>query len=309
MARLLRFAIAAATSTAIILLLTFGVPSVHLWPGGHLFDRDIILESFVLFPIIVGLVAAIWPSARLGGSPFAAGTTGAVIGLVYGHCAPIVLWAYLVGAWYWQPFGYIGGVADIAAAVCGVAAGTCAMLLAVTRRSRPVIATVVILILAAVIVPAPTFDLIYQTQELTVAVVTPYSPGPTEGPTATRYDGWTPADAASVTKYVMDLLRNGRITGQYQVSYLNRTGRGKKALEVIVLNQPVVSKVQLKEPRGGDLIYIQLPDGWKKIPPQFPTVGRSLTIEPFPAEDALAGFKVYDAFGSSTEFVVWKTGK
>lgn len=57
MARLSRFAIAATISTAIILLLTFGTYSLHLWAGGHLSVRDFILRSFVLLPVVVGLAA------------------------------------------------------------------------------------------------------------------------------------------------------------------------------------------------------------------------------------------------------------
>jgi len=312
MGRFLRFAIAGGTSTAVVLSLTFGVSSVHLLMGDSLFDRDIILESFLLFPIVVGLVAGVWPSPGLTRSAFAAGTTGAVIGLAYGYCADRVLWAYMVGHWYWQSLGQIYWLTDVQAAVCGVVAGTCAMLIAVTRRSRPIIATAVILVLAAVLVPAPTFDLISHNQELTVAIVTPYTPGPTEEPREIGYQGWTSLDPASLNSMnndVIGLLRKEGITGQYRVSEICRIGHGKKVLEVIVLNQPVANTVQLQEPRGGEVIYLQQPDGWKKIPPQLPTLSRSLTVEPPFEEDAFAEFKIYDASGSSSEFQVFKTRK
>jgi len=53
--------------------------------------------------------------------------------------------------------------------------GGYAISLSITARSRLIIATVVILLLAALLVPAPTFDLINHNQELTVAVMIPPS--------------------------------------------------------------------------------------------------------------------------------------
>src|SRR5216683_6469100 len=105
MARLLRFTIAAATAAAIILLLTFGTYSLHLWVGGHLSVRDFILRSFALFPILVGLVAGMWPSRRGSCPPLVAGATGAVIGLAYGYLVPRVMFSHSLG--HWLGFGRI----------------------------------------------------------------------------------------------------------------------------------------------------------------------------------------------------------
>ena len=85
---------------------------------------------------------------------------------------------------------------------------------------------------------------------------------------------------------------------QCRVSELDRFGRGKQVLVVIVINQPVVCKVALPQPRGGDLIYRQEPHGWEKIPPQVPTLRRSLTLNPPDDKDALADLDV-DYVGGS----------
>jgi hypothetical protein len=306
MARLLRFTIAAATSTAILLLLTFGTYTLHLWAGGHLSVRDVIIRSFVLFPIIVGLAAGMWPSPRLTRPPLAAGATGAVIGLAYGYLAPRVMFLHAMG--HWLGFGALGWQFDLAALVCAFVAGTCAMLLSITARSRLVIGTAVVLVLTAVLFPAPTFDLINHNQELTVAVVIPYSAGAvTNKPNVVADVYATPVDVDSVTNRVLGLLRDEGITGQYRVSDLYREGHGRQVLAVVVLSQPIISKVQLQEPHGGDVIYLQQPDGWKKIPPQLPTVGRSLTLEPPIAEDAIAGLTINGVGGWSTGFEIWKT--
>jgi hypothetical protein len=305
MARLSRFAVAAGTSTAIILLLTLGVSTLGLWPGGHVFVCGIILKSSIILPIILGFVAAAWPSRSLNHSRLAAWTVGAGTGLVYAYVAPRVFWAVvLVGApWHWQSLGHIDWEKDPEAAVCAVVAGTCAMLLSVTRRTRPVITTVVVITLAGMVVPAPVFKLITHDQELTVAVVTPGGPGPSD-------DLGVGDDTSSITTSVMNLLKSKGIFGQYHVSNLCETGHGDKALAVIVFNQPVVSGAQLPEPRGGEVIYLQLTDDrWQKIPPEVPTLTRSITVEPSSTEDELAGLTVYEAAGWSTGFAVPKTSQ
>jgi hypothetical protein len=308
MAPLLRFAIAAATSTAIILLLTFGTYSLHLWAGGHLSVRDFILRSFVLFPIVIGLVAGMWTSPRGSCPPPVAGATGAVIGLAYGYFAPRVVFSYGMG--HWVGFGRIDRQIDLAALLCAVVAGTCAMLLSITARSRLVIVTAVILVLTAVLLPAPTFDLINHNQELTVAFVVPYSAGAVTNKPYVVADVYsTPVDVDTVTNRVLGLLRDQGITDQYRVSDLCRDGHGKQVLAVVVVNQPIVSKVQLQEPHGGDVIYLQQPDSWKKIPPQLPTLSRSITLEPPIAEDAIAGLTINGVGGWSTGFEIWKTAK
>ena len=195
MKRLLRFGIAAATATAIILLLTFGTYSLHLWVGGHIGIRDFTFHCFILFPVIVALVASLWPSPRLNRSPLVSGATGLVVGLAYGYLAPRVAFSRAFG--HWQGFGPISWPIDLPALVCGVVAGACAMLLSITARSRLVIAVTAILVLAAVLVPAPTFDLVSHNQELTVAVVTADSPRGTQDKPDVIADVYFPSMSAT----------------------------------------------------------------------------------------------------------------
>jgi hypothetical protein len=304
MARPLRFAIAAAASTAILLLLTLGAYKLHLWAGGRISNLDGTLRLLMFLPIILGFAAGLWPSRR---SPFAAGVTGAVIGLACGYCWPRVHFAMSIGHWRWQYLGIMNWGYDLALLVCAVVPGTCAMLLAVTARSRRVIATVVTLILTALLVPAPASDLISHNRELTVAVVIPCNDDATSEPRVTADVYATPVDVGIVIKQVLGLLRNEGITGRYRVSDLYRAGHGKKALAVIVLNQPVATKVDLQEPRGGEVIYLQQPDGWKRIPPQLPTLSLPLTIEPPVSEKALAGLMVTEVGGFRAGLEIWKT--
>lgn len=312
MARLLRFTVAAATATAVILLLTFGTWKLHLWIGGYLHVRELILRSFLFLPIAFGLVAGLCPSPKLHRSPLVAGMAGAAVGLVYGYLAPRV--AEGVHFWrvfgHWPPLGFGrmgwlgigsgGWDVEVAALVCGVAAGACAMLLSITARNRLAILAAVLLVLIVVLVPAPAYDLITHNQELTVAVMTPYNAAATtKEPDVTADVYSTPVDVASVTNQVLGLLRADGIRDQYLMSSLYRGGHGKQVLAVIVLNQRVVSSVQLQQPRGGDVIYLQQANGWKKVPPQLPTLERSLSLEPPVVEGAFAGLMVHQV-GLST---------
>ena len=317
MARFLRFAIAAVTATAIILLLTFGTWKLHLWIGGYLHVRELILRSFVLLPIVFGLVASLTPSPKVNRSSLVAAATGGVIGFVYGYLAPrvtecVFLWR-VFGHWprlgsgrtSWLAVGSMGWDVEVAALLCGIAAGTCAMLLSITARSRPAILSAVIFVVVVVLVPAPIYDLMTHNQELTVAVLTPYSStAATKGPDVTSEVYSTPLDVSSVTDQVLALLRAGGSKEQYRVSTLYRFGHGKQVLAVIVLNRPVVSKVELQQPLGGDVTYMQQPNGWKKIPPERPTLVRSLSLKPALGEGGFAGLTIHE-IGISTGLEVF----
>lgn len=310
MARLSRFFVAAATCTAVVLLLTMGTYALHVWVGGHISVRNFLLKSFVLLPIVVGLVAGLWRSPNLNRAPLVAGLTGAAIGAAYAYFVPRLM----VGLNFWRALGHwrFGGIyldkgIDLPALVCATVAGSCAMLLSITARGRSALVTAVILAVTAVLVPGPTFDFITHNQELTVAIVSPCNGVGLANAPEVRTDVYsTPVDVDSVTGHVVRLLRNAGIAGSYRVSDLYREGHGRQALAIVVLNQAVVSKVEFQEPHTGDVIYLQQPDGWKKIPPQFPTLNRSLSLEPPLAENAIAGLIITGADGRKSGSYIWK---
>ena len=312
MARFLRFAYATTSSAAIFLLLTFGTYSLYPWVGIYRYDRETILQFFALLPVVVGLVAQMWPSPHRCCPPFAAAAAGAFVGLAYGYVAPRVViarWLLSHGIWNWQFLGPTRWELDLTVLVFAIVAGTSALLLSITARSRPVLATVAILILTALLVPVPAFDLINHNQELTVAVAIPYSTSAANEPDATADVDPTAVEAGRLTHHVLGWLREEGITGQYQVYEQTRFGHGKQVLAVIVFNQPVVSKVELPQPRGSDVIYLQQPDVWKKIPPHVPTLGRSFTLEPTGDKDLLAGLTIDRMGGISMKSFIWKTPK
>jgi hypothetical protein len=56
-------------------------------------------------------------------------------------------------------------------------------------------------------------------------------------------------------------LRKARLPGLYRVAEIDRCGRGKKALWIIVVNPPVPVLAQLLQPNAAGLIYVSNPDG------------------------------------------------
>jgi hypothetical protein len=316
MARLSRFAIAAVTAVATILLLTYGTYALRLWVGGHISIRDFVLKSSVLLPLVLGLCAAMWPSPKGKRGALFAGIAGALIGCVYGYLAPrglaLVMFRRALGSWGSPMYSIFlhptfAWSVDCAAIVCSTVAGACAMLLSISSRGRYVLVSVAILLIAAVLVPGPVFDLVTHNQELTIAIVVPRdSTGPGAKPDVIADIYATPMDVGAETGHALQSLRDAGMTDSYQVKELFRQGHGKRVLEVIAITQPVFSKVELYEPSGANLIYVQGPDGWKKIPSQVHTLDRSVAVEPPLGENAIALLRVTEANGLTTGFEVWK---
>jgi hypothetical protein len=207
---------------------------------------------------------------------------GAAVGLTYGYLA------VRVGLWMifrsWGSPGHsvfleIFWSLDIEMMACSAVAGACAMLLTTTSRTRNVLLTVALFVIGGLLIPGPVFDLVTHNQEFTVAVVTPQNHGP-RSPEVEEAGPVRSIDASAVSSRVMQLLRNAGIDGNYQVAQLYRQGHGKKVLAIIVIGSLVTKAVDLPEPHGTDVIYLQEPGGWKRIPSQVPTLGRDIYIAP-----------------------------
>ncbi len=313
MARLSRFAVAAITAIAVSLLLTYSTYAIRLLAGGPLTRRYIVWSSFLL-PIFLGLVAALWPSPKLTRSALAAGSVGAGIGLVYIYLATRVLFWVVFKTW--GGFGHsvflspIGLDLDLEAFTLAIVAGACAMLLAITSRSRKALLIVAIVVVVAAVVPGFAFDLVTHNQEFTVAVVTPQGTAPPNLPDVRERIDIPRIDVGNVTSHVLRSLEEAGITGKYQVVDLYRQGHGKRVLSVIVISEPVFSRTDLPEPRGADVIYLQTPDGWKKIPSQVRTLDRHIQISPPNAgENDLASLRIQDVSGQGTVIWIPKPGR
>jgi|GEM_PF-3559499 len=283
MARPYRFALAAILTVAVSLFVTYGSYVLGLWAGGHRYRLEQCLRLGVLLPIFVGLLAALWPLRKLNWNAFAAGTAGAAAGLTYGYLAVRAEYWILFRTWGHSlgqsVFLKISWSMDIEMMVCGAVAGACAMLLTTTSRTRNVSLTAALLVIIGVLIPGPVFDLVTRNQELTVAVVTPQNPG--KHPPAVEENGPVRSvDASAVSSRVGQVLRNAGIDGNYEVAQLYRQGHGKQVLAIIVIGGLITQAADLPEPHGADVIYLQEPGGWKRIPSHVPTLNRGIYISP-----------------------------
>jgi hypothetical protein len=306
MARLFRFAVAATLTSGIGLLVAYVSYVLGIWAGGHRYRLEQCLRLGVLLPIFVGSLAALWPLRKLNWSALAAGMAGAAVGLTYGYLA------FRVEAFRsWRSFGQsvflknFWGL-DIEMMVCGAVSSACAMVLTTTSRTRNVLLTVAFLVVLGVLIPGPVFDLITHNQELTVAIVTPQSQGP-RSPEVMEEGPVRPIDASAVSSRVMQLLRNAGIDGNYQVAQLYRQGHGKQVLAIIVIGGLVTEAADLPEPRGSDVIYLQEPGGWERIPSQLPTLDRGIHIYPDQSGRSCHQIQFTDASGLGTGVLVGGT--
>jgi len=230
----------------------------------------------------VALLAALWPLRKLNWSALAASTAGAAVGLAYGYLAVRVGYWIIFRSWGSSGqsiFLEISWARDIEMMLCSAVAGACAMLLTTTSRTRNVLLTVALLVIIGILIPGPVFNLVTHNQELTVAIVTTQSQGP-HSPEVAEPGSVRAIDAGAVSSRVMQLLHDAGIDGNYQVAQLYRQGHGKQVLAIIVIGGHITSAADLPEPHGTDVIYLQEPGEWKRIPSQAPTLDRGIYIYP-----------------------------
>ncbi len=297
--RLFRFALAAILTAAVSLFVTYGSYALGFWAGGYRYRLEQDLRLGVLLPIFVGLLAALWPLRKLNWNALAAGMAGAAVGLTYGYLAlRVEYWTVFRS---WRSFGHsvfleIFWGLDIEMMLCGAVAGACAMLLTTTSRTRNVLLNAALLMIGGILIPGPVFDQVTHNQELTVAVVTPQNHGP-RSPKVEEAGPVRSIDASAVSSRVMELLRNAGIDGNHQVAQLYRQGHGKQVLAIIVIGGLVTKAADLPEPRRTDVIYLQEPGGWKRIPSQVPTLDRDIYISPDPDGGSCHLIKFTEATG------------
>jgi hypothetical protein len=74
-------------------------------------------------------------------------------------------------------------------------------------------------------------------------------------------------------------LKSLGLTGQ--IAYAGSSGfvgRGKPTRVLIVMQRQLKEPVELKQPNGVDIIYIQNEDGWKMYPSNAPTLERTIRL-------------------------------
>lgn len=300
MNRLFRFLIAAASAFILSCIILGAAYLTGLLAGGHMYTFELSIKLSPLFAAILGVIAAIYPSPQVSRNDSAlvgVAAFGAAIGCLYWYSSGRVMAMRFTGHWQW---GFLSPDYELQAVCCWVAAGASAMMVAVIRRSPTVLLTAVVLCVLAVVLPAPVFNSLTNNQELTVAFATPASTGASATQPLQVIAGSKEFDAEKVRAHVLETLRTSGLQGEFRVNSLYRTGSGKKSLQIVVVSAPVAGRALLPQPNGAELIYVQKAEGWERIPPQAPTLSRSIEIwGPGSRKDSVAYFGIMDAAGLS----------
>lgn len=279
MGRLSRFVIGVVTAFVLSCIILGVAYATGLLAGDHTYVFELPIKLSAPFAVIVGMVAAVYPNRQdtRKHNAFAVAALGAAIGCLYWYLSERVMMAIIYsGYWNW---GFRSLDYELQAASCWVAAGASAMLTAVIRQTRPVLVATAILSSLAVILPAPLFNKLTNNQELTVALVTPVNlVASRTNPYQVIHTGSREFDVPKATAHVLAALRSAGIQGEYHALSLCRIGTGKKSLQIILVNAPVVSRARLPQPDAAELIYVQTPEGWNKIPAETPTLSRSVEV-------------------------------
>jgi hypothetical protein len=306
--RFLRFALASITALTLGGII-FGVTRATGMFAGRAsfwFQWELVW-LWVLLPLAlaVSIAAAVYPRRWLSGrrSAFIVTLVGAVAGFL--SCSVFLGWMILQGhigqlRYGWMELGTILPLYFVVQTVAWlIAVGASAMLVTLTRRTPAVLVAVAVLCLLAVVLPAPVFNFATNNQELTVVFVVPASQGASVAKPPRVISGYTgshrlsQAGANAVAAHVLEALHKAGLPGPYRVAEIDRCGTGKKSLQIIVLNSPVLAQAQLPQPDGVELIYVSKPDGWRTIPAQAPTLGRDVEVRPGASRSTLAMYLIH----------------
>ncbi len=183
-----------------------------------------------------------------------------------------VLWTYVVafflGAWF--------GAFSFPVLSCWIAGGASGMSVGnIYQGGKQSIigelAIAAVLCLGAVAVPKYLFDLSAKNQRLQVTAVK-WQPGP-EPLTAQQVFDFKLSNEDVARLESLGLT--GHVTFAAGSGFV---GRGKSARVLIVMQRQLKESVELPQPDGVEVIYIQGEDGWKMYPSDAPTLQRAIRL-------------------------------
>jgi hypothetical protein len=106
-----------------------------------------------------------------------------------------------------------------------------------------------------------------------------WQPGPED-----LSQGYTAAPFTRLTDHEIDLLREIGVRGHLQ-SWGGGGNPGDGAVRtVVVMYRPIHADVDLPKPLDGDVMYLQTPTGWRKIPDFAVTAPRSIRLSYLPPD-------------------------
>jgi hypothetical protein len=84
------------------------------------------------------------------------------------------------------------------------------------------------------------------------------------------------------------LLEQAKLQGAVWGESSTSVGKGAQAEVLLVMQYPVVSKVELPQPKGGTLVYIQTENGWRSWPESGLKLKRTIRLEPYREDSGLS---------------------
>lgn len=265
--RALRFALAVTCGLVVVGLIVTIARATGLWLGRNTDNIWYLLKFTVPFAFLLGVVVAAWPVSSSNSSGTSALTLSA-LGVLFGS-GYWYLVTHSVGMFFW-------GLA-IEAFACWVSAAVAVLLLVLGRRNYGVMGSAFLVFALGIVLPSPAFGLLTHNQTMTVAIVVPERlTAISASPEAVGID--SQSEIAESTSRVFQSLRAAGLGGNYRIVHLSRSGRGRQSLAILVLTARTIGRTSLAEPDAANVIYVEQPTGWTKVPTQAPTLRRNIEV-------------------------------
>jgi hypothetical protein len=156
-----------------------------------------------------------------------------------------------------------------------------------------------LLCLTTIILMEPVFNAAAHNQQLTVALITPSevtASGMEAQPETLGFNG--DEEIKTAKNEVLEYMRTQGYRESFHVMSITRRGKGKKSLAILLLRAPITNEATLPVPDGTDVVYVQGPQNWERIPQQIPMLRRGITVlPPDHIERCLGFFRIPDARG------------
>jgi len=277
-----RFGVAGLVSLLVSSLIAMVAYSLRLWMGVPL-----LLYLSVPFAILLGLAAVVLPRRGIGqkSSPMVAILVGTGLGILY---------AYFVARFVLNLPGFVALTLS-----CWVPSGLSAMAATNSRKHRLTAAGIGLACLTTIILMEPAFNAAAHNQQVTVALITPSevsASGLEAHPETLGFNG--DEEIKTAKNEVLEYMRTHGFREPYRVMSITRRGKGKKSLAILLLKAPITLESVLPVPDGTDVVYVQGPQNWERVPAQIPVLHRGITVlPPDHIEGCLGFFRIPDARG------------
>ena len=289
MDRLKRFLSASISSILVSYLIFAIVVGNDLLAGAHLYSLAWVFRWSLILAALTGICAVLL-SNRI--RTWILLVVAIVTACVFSYLVPRLMFHHFTGAWRWST---IELDFELQTSLCWIAASVSSFLIAFARRVPAVIATVV-LSLIAVTVPAPAHRYLTHDQELTVAFILPGPQAISSRTPRILNDSETQIDSAQLNAEVLALLKQAGIHETYHLTFASRAGRGKPALQVILVDGPITKREYFPQPDATQILYIRKGNLWQSIPPEAPVLNRAVELD---VHDGHTDFWIPDARGVS----------